>query len=81
MTEVYELLKVAEDGTVEEAHTGRRAPVIAVKSTDVAPKGLPIYTQVFCVDKFAVAICDGEDKWYSDADTYITAGQTWAELF
>lgn len=80
MTEVYEIVNLAKDGSVANVET-KRTWYLPVVSTDVIPKGCPIYTQAFIVDKVAVAFCDGRDNWYMDADKPVIAGETWAALF
>lgn len=84
MTELYEIVKqTADDGTVLDVET-RRTWVLPVVSTDVIPKGCPIYTQAYIVDKLNVAICDGKDNWYGNNSSgrivSASAGQTW-EVF
>ena len=83
MTEVYEILKLADDGTVLGVET-KRTWMLPVKSTDMIPKDCPIYTQAFVVDKLDIAVCDGEDKWYAQGSGGVvsaTAGQSWSALF
>lgn len=83
MTEVYEILTVAADGSIEKVES-KRTWMIPVKSTDIIPKGCSIYTQAFVVDKMNVAICDGNDNWYAQGDSGIVsavAGQPFSALF
>lgn len=54
---------------------------IAARSEEMLPYGCPIMTTIFVVDKIAVVICDGEDRWYRKADTPVASGQTISALF
>ena len=55
--------------------------VIAVTTTQTLPDGCYIGTQIFVVDKMAVAVCDGNDNWYREADKPVAAGQPVSALF
>ena len=54
---------------------------LAVKSWEIMPKGLPINSSAFIIDKVDMAFCDGEDHWYKDADKPFDAGQPWSVMF
>ena len=52
-----------------------------VASGNTAPAGCPIMSACFLVDKFDVAISDGEDGWYLKGGKSIRAGEPWANLY
>lgn len=54
---------------------------LAVKSHEIMPKGLPIGSSAFIIDKVEFAFCDGEDHWYRKKDYPVDAGQPWSALF
>lgn len=75
--------------TNSEGYTGpttnnlkRARPLeLTSRSEAIAPAGCPIMSTCFIVDKFDVAICDGEDKWYMGSDKFVEAGQPFSGLF
>ena len=62
---------------VEEDHI---SPIPAL-STEIAPKGCARFEQAFIIDLYKIAICDGNNNWYTSGGKSIPAGKTWAELF
>ncbi len=61
--------------------TGEYPYDMAAKSTDILPSGKPIMATIFVVDKMDVVVCDGNNKWYREADKPVAAGQPISALF
>lgn len=81
MAEVYITNSVGFTGPTTN-HLKRTRPLeLASRSEAIAPAGCPIMSTCFIVDKFEVAVCDGEDKWYLGGDKYVEAGQAFSGLF
>ena len=54
---------------------------LGCRSEAIAPTGCPIMSEVFIVDKYEVAISDGENRWYMGKDKCVEAGQPFSGLF
>lgn len=79
MTEVFEKVTVAADGTVKKLEH-IQMPSLRVNSDEIIPKGLGQGSEAYIIDKVKAAICNGKDVWYSSSGKSAAAGQPWADL-
>ena len=75
------MIRILNTGTTRMGLKSSFPYDMAAKSTDTLPSDCPIMTTLFVVDKVAVAFCDGEGNWYTDADKPVKAGRPVSELF
>ena len=52
-----------------------------VEEGRIAPAGCSIMSSCFLVNKYDVAVCDGQDNWYIKSGRCIKAGQPWSDLY
>ena len=79
MADMIELVTVAADGTVEKTEV-INAPEIYVVSEEIIPKGYKRGSHAYIIDKKKIAVCDGNNNWYCEADKPGAAGQPWSVL-
>lgn len=75
-----ETVEVNDQG-IPQKMEGINPPRIFANVDGIAPKGFPIGTTAFIVEKQVILWCDGRDNWYMDPDKPFPAGQPWANLF
>ena len=73
------LIKSATYSDLPRAYPVELADTTAGGNT--APAGCPIMSSCFLIDKFDVAVCDGQDNWYIKGGKSIRAGEPWANLY
>lgn len=79
MTNTFEIIAVAPDGTVLEHKSVQRSS-LRVRSDMVIPAGFGIGAESYVTDKVVAAVSNGNDTWTSSKGKTAAAGQTWAEL-
>lgn len=80
MPEIIETIEVSASGEITKRRS-REVPELYVMSDEIAPVGEKRGSRAFIIDKFAVAVCTGDDRWYIKQDgqiTVITSGQAWS---
>ena len=75
------MLTITNGKVVPDKDTKKHPYDIAARSEETLPFGCSIMTTIFVVDKFAVCVCDGEDRWYREADKPVASGQPISALF
>ena len=75
-----EVFKVGKDGAVESVKLDN-PPRGFANVDDIAPKGMPIGTVIFIVEKLKTVWSDGKDNWYAKPDEPFAAGQPWSNMF
>ena len=75
-----ENFKVLPDGTVESIEQDN-PPRGFAHVDEIAPKGLPIGSIIFIVEKLTTVWSDGRNNWYAQPDKPFAAGQPWSNMF
>ena len=75
------MLTIKNGKVVPDRDTTKHPYDIAARSNELLPAGCSISTSIFVVDKLDFVFCDGEDRWYREADKPVASGQPISALF
>lgn len=81
MAEVFVTSSDGYTGPTTGSLKRARPLALTCRSEAIAPAGCPIKSTCLIVDKYDVAICDGENRWYLGRDKYVEAGQPFTGLY
>ena len=75
------MLTIKNGVVVPDKDTKKHPYDLAARSEETLPFDCSIMTTLFVVDKMDVVVCDGDNRWYREADKPVASGQPISALF